>query len=55
MLALALALSSSVCWGVSDFVGGVQARRQPLLRVMLVSQGAGLCLLIVVVAARGMR
>jgi len=53
MLAIALALSSSVCWGVSDFVGGVQARRLPLLRVMLVSQGLGVCLLVVVVAARG--
>jgi drug/metabolite transporter (DMT)-like permease len=53
VLALALALSSSLCWGVSDFLGGVQARRVALLWVVLVSQGAGLCLVIVVVAARG--
>jgi drug/metabolite transporter (DMT)-like permease len=53
VLALALALSSSLCWGVSDFLGGVQARRVALLWVVLVSQGAGLCLVIIVVAARG--
>jgi drug/metabolite transporter (DMT)-like permease len=53
VLALALALSSSLCWGVSDFLGGVQARRVALLWVVLVSQGAGLCLVIVVLASRG--
>jgi drug/metabolite transporter (DMT)-like permease len=53
MFALVLALSSSACWGVSDFIGGVSARRVPLLRVMLVSQGVGLCVLTVVIAARG--
>jgi drug/metabolite transporter (DMT)-like permease len=53
MLAIILALSSSLCWGVSDFIGGVSSRRVALLRVMLISQGVGLCLLIVVVAAHG--
>ena len=53
MLAIVFALSSSLCWGVSDFIGGVSSRRVALLRVMLISQSVGLCLLIVVVAARG--
>jgi drug/metabolite transporter (DMT)-like permease len=54
MLALAFALSSSLCWGVGDFIGGLQARRIPLLRVILVSQAAGLVVLVVVVAALGL-
>jgi uncharacterized membrane protein len=54
MLALAFALSSSLCWGLGDFIGGLQARRMPLLRVILVSQAAGLVLLVIVVAALGM-
>jgi drug/metabolite transporter (DMT)-like permease len=38
---------------MSDFLGGLQSRRQPLLAVMLVSQGAALVGLLVVVAALG--
>ncbi|MDQ6605893.1 MAG: DMT family transporter [Actinomycetota bacterium] len=53
MLAIAIALSSSVCWGVSDFVGGIQARRLSLLNLMLLSQAIGCACLIVLVAARG--
>lgn len=53
MLALALALSSSLCWGVADFVGGVQARRTQLLTVMLVSQAIGFAGLLALIAARG--
>jgi drug/metabolite transporter (DMT)-like permease len=51
--ALALALASSLCWGISDFVGGVQSRRLPLLVVMLISQGIGLAGVIVWLAVRG--
>jgi drug/metabolite transporter (DMT)-like permease len=51
VLGLALALSSSVCWGVADFIGGTQARRLPLLRVMLVSQAVGLAGVTVLVIA----
>jgi drug/metabolite transporter (DMT)-like permease len=53
VLALVLALSSSLSWGVSDFIGGVQARRLPVLQVMLVSQAIGLAALLVVLAASG--
>jgi drug/metabolite transporter (DMT)-like permease len=42
MLAVALGLSSSVCWGLADFLGGLQSRRVPVLAVMLVSQATGL-------------
>jgi drug/metabolite transporter (DMT)-like permease len=44
---------SSLCWGVADFVGGLQARRVAVLRVVLISQGVGLVWVIVVLAARG--
>jgi drug/metabolite transporter (DMT)-like permease len=51
--ALALALTSSLCWGVSDFVGGVQSRRMPLLVVMLITQWVGLIGLLVLLGLRG--
>jgi drug/metabolite transporter (DMT)-like permease len=53
VLGIAFALSSSLSWGVSDFIGGMQARRLPLLRLMLISQGIGLITVAVVVALRG--
>ncbi|MGI8429551.1 MAG: hypothetical protein ACR2OB_09670 [Solirubrobacteraceae bacterium] len=53
MLALVLALSSSLCWGCSDFIGGLQARRGALWRVMLVSQSVGLTGLFVLIGIRG--
>src|SRR3954470_5434090 len=51
MLAAVLALASSLSWGLSDFLGGFQSRRQPLLAVMVVSQGLALLMLLVAVAA----
>jgi drug/metabolite transporter (DMT)-like permease len=53
MLGMALALCSSLCWGVADFIGGVQSRRSAVLRVVLLSQGAGLVVLIGVLAVQG--
>lgn len=53
MLGIALALSSSLCWGFSDFIGGLQARRLPLLRVMLITQIVGLLAVAIVLAVRG--
>jgi drug/metabolite transporter (DMT)-like permease len=46
MLAVALALESSLCWGLSDFVVGLQSRRQALLAVLWVSQGSALLVLL---------
>jgi drug/metabolite transporter (DMT)-like permease len=42
-----------VCWGVADFLGGVQSRRLPLLAVMLWSQAVGLVGIFLFVAVRG--
>lgn len=53
MPGLVLALASSLCWGVSDFLGGVQSRRLPLLRVMLVTQAAGLVGMALALVIRG--
>jgi drug/metabolite transporter (DMT)-like permease len=51
MLAAVLALSSSLCWGLSDFLGGFQSRRHHVLAVMLLSQGLALAILVVAVLA----
>jgi drug/metabolite transporter (DMT)-like permease len=53
MLAVGLALSSSLLYGVSDFLGGVYGRRHPLLSVLLLSQASGLVALIAVTALSG--
>jgi drug/metabolite transporter (DMT)-like permease len=42
VLAVALGLSSSLFWGLGDFLGGLQSRRVRVLAVLLVSQAAGL-------------
>jgi uncharacterized membrane protein len=44
MTAIVLALAASLAWGCSDFLGGLQTRRQHLLGVLLVSQAAGLAI-----------
>jgi drug/metabolite transporter (DMT)-like permease len=53
VLAVALGLAASLSWGISDFLGGLKSRSLALLTVLLFSQGAGLVLIAVVVAARG--
>jgi drug/metabolite transporter (DMT)-like permease len=53
MLAIVLALGSSLAYGVSDFLGGLKSRSLPLLAVLLVSQGTALVLLAVVVVPFG--
>jgi drug/metabolite transporter (DMT)-like permease len=50
MLAVALALGSSIVWGTADFLGGVYTRRLALAPVLVVSQLAGLVLLAAVTA-----
>ena len=42
MLAIALALGASVCWGSGDFLGGLTARRASLWVVIIGSQAVGL-------------
>src|SRR5437660_11815571 len=41
MAAILLALAASVCWGVSDFLGGLKSRSLPLLAVQSLSLVAG--------------
>jgi drug/metabolite transporter (DMT)-like permease len=53
VLGLALSLASSASWGVSDFLGGLQTRRLPVLAVLAVSQPAGLILIAVLIALTG--
>ncbi len=53
MLAIASALTSSLCWGFADFVGGLQSRRLPVLVVLLVSQGAALIGVLILALASG--
>lgn len=53
MLGIALGLASSVAWGVSDFLGGLQSRRISALTVLLVSQPLGLVLALVVALSVG--
>jgi drug/metabolite transporter (DMT)-like permease len=48
VLGVALALGSSVAWGISDFLGGLQTRRASALGVLLVTQPVGLVLALVV-------
>jgi hypothetical protein len=53
VLGVFLGLLSSVAWGVSDFLGGLQARRISALSVLLVSQPFGLLLAFGVALAAG--
>jgi drug/metabolite transporter (DMT)-like permease len=53
MLAIALGLGSSICWGLADFLGGLQSRRVPVVGVLLVSQAVGLVGIALIVALTG--
>ena len=53
MLGPLLALGASLSWGIGDFLAGGASRRVRLLTVLVVSQGAGLASIAVVVLARG--
>ena len=53
MVGLALSLASAASWGISDFLGGLQTRRLPVLAVLAVSQPAGLVLIALLIAVTG--
>jgi drug/metabolite transporter (DMT)-like permease len=53
MLGIALGLGSSIAWGISDFMGGLQTRRMSALSVLLISQPVGLVLALAVALVVG--
>jgi drug/metabolite transporter (DMT)-like permease len=53
VLGIALGLAASVSWGISDFLGGLQARRFSALSVLVVSQPVGAVLAFGVAAVFG--
>ena len=44
MFPLTLAVGASVAWGASDFLGGLAARRLPVVVVLFGAQAVGLVL-----------
>jgi drug/metabolite transporter (DMT)-like permease len=53
VLAVVLAFTSSLCWGLADFLGGLQSRVRPLVTVLLVAQVAAVAIGIAFVAGSG--
>jgi drug/metabolite transporter (DMT)-like permease len=53
MLPLVLALCSGIGWGTADFLGGLSARRLPLLTVSAVSQAAGATFVLALILLQG--
>jgi drug/metabolite transporter (DMT)-like permease len=51
LLAIALALAASACWGTADFVGGIFSRRMSALVVLLTIEVSGLVVVALIVAA----
>ena len=52
MIAIGLALGAALSWGVSDFIGGLETRRVPVLLLLLLSQAIALvpvCLLAIAI------
>ena len=53
MVPVLLSLAASSCWGVADFLGGLQSRRVPVAVVLCVVQGAGLVVVLAIIAITG--
>jgi drug/metabolite transporter (DMT)-like permease len=53
MLPVLLSLAASSCWGVADFLGGLQSKRVPVPIVLCLVEGTGLALVLVIIAATG--
>jgi drug/metabolite transporter (DMT)-like permease len=53
MLAIVLAIGSSLAWGAADFVAGLKSRTMPVATVMVVAVTTGLAITAIVVLARG--
>jgi uncharacterized membrane protein len=53
MVPVLLSLAASSCWGVADFIGGLQSKRVPVAVVLCVVQGAGLVVVLAIIAITG--
>jgi drug/metabolite transporter (DMT)-like permease len=53
MVPVLLSLAASSCWGVADFLGGLQTKRVPVAVVLCVVEGAGLVVVLAIIAATG--
>ena len=53
MVPVLLSLAASSCWGVADFLGGLQSRRVPVAVVLCVVEGAGLIVVLAIIVATG--
>jgi drug/metabolite transporter (DMT)-like permease len=53
MTAVLLSLAASCCWGLADFVGGLQSKRVAVPVVLALVEGTGLVLVLIVIAATG--
>jgi drug/metabolite transporter (DMT)-like permease len=53
MVAVALSLAASWCWGVADFTGGLKTRSLPVPLVLLIVEGIGLVWVLAAIAASG--
>lgn len=53
MITVLLGLTSSLAWGISDFVGGTTSRRAPLLGVLAFTQAIGVVIALTIGSARG--
>jgi drug/metabolite transporter (DMT)-like permease len=52
-MAIALALSAAVCWGLADFLAGLASRRFAVPVVLLLVEGGGLVVILTVALAAG--
>src|SRR5215210_7469491 len=50
-MAIPLALSAAVCWGLADFLAGLASRRVSVLAVLLLVEGGGLVVIAAVALA----
>ena len=53
MAPVLLSLAASSCWGIADFVGGLQSKRVAVPLVLALVEGTGLVLVLVVIAVVG--
>jgi drug/metabolite transporter (DMT)-like permease len=53
MVPVLLSLAASSCWGVADFLGGLQSKRVPIPVVLCVVEGAGLVVVAAIIVVTG--